>query len=334
MGATRSLNYLIFEGYPEPPTEIFSYDLSVSERGPILVSAANLQSQAYQFQQDTLSGRWKWTTYMDVSGATPLFRVSNIVSPFGILRDSIPIPGEIVEAMAASITEIRTQFPPAIFVGPPSSLVFEVDEGRGYSLPLPVILTNTGTFGSLLGATLTSDAAYMSVTPAQIGNLASQESGTFEVAVDSSQLLAANSPYYQTIAFEDPNATNSPQAMTVTIVVRPKSEISVAPVSLVYNAIRPLAGDFAPVPVQNFTIQNTGPVDSVLAWQVQRVGCSPWLASFGPVSGSLVSGDTETITVLVQPPANTPVGVYTETLRVSGFSENQFVDVSIKLIVT
>lgn len=299
-----------------------------------MVTAANLQTQAYEFQQDTLSGRWKWVTLMDVSGVTPTFRVANIVSPFGILRDSIPIPGEIIEAMSASIVEIRTQFPPSIFLGPPSSLVFEVDEGRGFSDPQSVVITNTGTFGSLMAATLTSDAAYMTVTPAQIGNLASQESGDFEVAVDSSQLLALNSPYIQTITVEDPNATNTPQTMTATIVVRPKAEIDVAPTALSFNALKSLSGDFDPVPTKTFTVQNVGPVGSVLDWQVQSVNGCNWLASFGPVSGTLASGATETVTVLVQPPSSTPVGTYTDTLRISGYSENQYVDVGVTLTVT
>lgn len=299
-----------------------------------MVSAANLQSQAYQFQQDTPQGRWKWTTRMDVSGATPSYRVESIISPLGILRDSIPIPGDVVTAMNDSIEEIRTQFPSAIFIGPPSSLVFTVVEGRGYSDPQTVILTNAGVFGSLMGSTLTSDAAYVSVTPAQIGNLASQESGEFEVSVDSSTLLALNSPYIQNVVVEDPNATNTPQVLTVTINVVPKAVIDVTPSALAFTAIKPISGAFDPIPSQTFTIQNTGPAGSTLDWQIQKVSCASWLAGFAPVSGSLTSGDTETITVSVQPPQNTLRGAHTETLRVSGFSENQFVDLPITLTVT
>ena len=271
---------------------------------------------------------------MDVSGSSPTYRVEGIISPYGILRDSIPIPGEIIEAMADSITELQTQFPPDIFIGPPSSLVFEVDEGRGFSIPQGVILTNTGVFGSLLGSTLTSSASYMTVTPAQIGNLASQESGNFEVAVDSTSLVALNSPYGEVVTIQDPNATNNPQVLPVSIVVRPKSEITVVPVSLSFSAVKPITGNFPAVPTQTFTIQNTGPAGSVLNWQVQKVGCAAWLSGFAPVSGDLSSGDTETITVSVAPPQNTFPGTHTETLRVSGYSENQFVDVLITLTVT
>lgn len=299
-----------------------------------MVTAANLQTQSYKFQQDTLTGRWHWTTKMDVSGATPSFSITDVISPYGILRDSIPIPGEIVEAMAESIEQIRTQFPPEIFIGPPSSLTFEVDEGRGFSDVQNVVLTNVGVFGSLMGSTLTASAAYVSVTPAQVGNLASQESGSFDVSVDSTTLLALNSPYSEVVTVQGPNATNTPQVLPITIVVRAKPVIDVTPTAMVFNATKPLSGAFDPIPTQTFTIQNTGPAGSVLDWQIQKVNCAPWLASFSPVSGTLASGDTETITVLVQPPTNTLRGVFTETLRISGFSENQSVDVGLSLVVT
>lgn len=299
-----------------------------------MVTAANLQTQSYKFQQDTLTGRWCWTTRMDVSGAAPSYSITDIVSPYGILRDSIPIPGDIVEAMAESVNQIRTQFPPDIFIGPPSSLIFEVDEGRGFSSSQTVVLTNVGVFGSLMGSTLTSSAEYVSVTPAQVGNLASQESGSFDVAVNSATLLALNSPYSEVVTVQDPNATNNPQVLPISIVVRPKAVIGVAPVALVFNAIKPLSGLFSPIPTQTFVVQNTGPAGSILDWQIQKVNCAPWLASFSPVSGTLASGETETVTVLVQPPTSTLRGVFTETLRVSGFSENQYLDVGLSLVVT
>lgn len=298
------------------------------------ITAANLQTQAYQFQHNTATGRWSWVTVMDVSGSVPSFRVEHIVSPFGIFRDSIPVPGDVVVAMSDSITQIRTQFPPAILIGPPSSLVFDVDEGRGFTLPQEVVLTNNGVFGSLLGTTLTSSAAYVTVTPAQIGNLASNETGTFEVAVDSSGLLSLNSPYMEMITIEDPMATNTPQMLPITINVRPKAIASVSSATLTFNVIKPLSGSFPAIPSQTFQIENTGPVGSVLNWQIQKLGCEPWLAGYFPVTGTLASGATETITVAVAPPTSTMTGTFTETLRISGFSENQFVDVTIQLVVT
>lgn len=298
------------------------------------ITASQLQTQSYEFQQDTPLGRWRWTTVMDVSGASLSFQVTRIVTPFGILRDSIPLPGSVVEAMAESISLLRTQFPPTILVGPPSSLTFDVDEGRGFSLAQGVVLTNNGIFGSLLDAVLTASAAYVSVTPAQVGSLSANESGSFDVAVDSTELVAINSPYSATVSLHDAAATNTPRTLPITINVRPKATIDVGPELLTFAAVKPLTGPFPIVPFQTFVITNTGPSGSVLEWQLQRVECASWLASFGPVSGSLDAGESATITVVVAPPSSMLQGTYTETLRVSGFSSNQSMDVTLQLTIT
>lgn len=298
------------------------------------ISASQLQSQSYEFQEDTPGGRWRWTTVMDVSGSSVSFRVTRIVTPYGVLRDSVPFPGSVVEAMAESISLLRTQFPPTIFVGPPSSLAFDVDEGRGFSSAQEVVLSNSGTFGSLLNAVLVASAGYVSVTPAQVGSLSANESGSFEVAVDSTDLVAASSPYSATVTVQDAGATNTPRTLPITINVRPKATIDVAPDLLTFAAVKPLTGPFPVVPFQTFVITNSGPSGSVLEWQLQRVECASWLASFGPVSGSLAAGESATITVVVAPPSSMLQGTYTETLRVSGFSSNQFVDVTLQLTIT
>lgn len=271
---------------------------------------------------------------MDVTGSVPVFSVTGIVSPMGILRDSIPIPGEVVEAMGDSIEEVRTQFPPTILIGPPSTLTFEVTEGQGFSLPQEVVLTNNGVFGSLLGVTLSTSAGYISVSPAEIGNLASNESGAFDVSVDSTELLAVDSPLSGTITVQDSAATNTPQVLPITIEVLPKATIDVSPTTLYFTVVKPLTGSFPVIPSQTFTIENTGAAGSVLTWQLQKVGCSPWLASFAPVSGTLDSGETELITVVAAPPTSTGTGTYTETLRVTGYSTNETFDVTLQLTVS
>lgn len=297
--------------------------------------ASNLQSQSYEFQLDTSTGRWKWTTQYDISGAVAMFRIVNIVSPYGILRDSVPIPGDVIEAMATSITEIRANFPASILVGPPSSLVFEVDEGRGFSAPQEVGVTNGGVYGSLLSAALATSADYVTTDPVQMAGLAFNQAGAFEVVVDSTNLLAANSPYAEIVTVSDPNADNSPQTLAITINVRAKAVITLAPTTLNFSVQRPLTGVFPVIPTQSFTVSNTGPAGSVLEYQIQRVGCSgTWLKSFGPVSGSLDSGQSEQITINVAPDAGLAVGVYEETLRVSGFSESSYEDVLVRLTIT
>ena len=297
--------------------------------------ASNLKFHDYQFEYAVAAGKWRWTTRLDVSQSNPVYTVRDLISPYGLLRDSIPIPGAIIQAMAASIDELTANFSPHILVGPPSSLVFSVDEGRGFDVPQPVILTNDGVYGSILGVALTASAAYIRTTPANVGNLAINESGQFQVEVDSTNLLASGSPYNETVTVQDPAATNNPQVLPVLINVRPKATIQATPLLLVFTVAKPLSGPFPAIPVQTFQAQNIGLAGSILEYEVKKLtGLSPWLVSFLPSAGTLASAASDTITVLTQPPSNMLQGTYTEKLRVSGYSSNSFVDVEIHLVIT
>ncbi len=296
--------------------------------------AANIQRQDYRYSVAVPQGNWSWVTSVDVSQAAPQFEVKDIVSPFGLMQDRIPIPSVVIQAMAQSIVDLQQNFAPTI-VSSPSSLTFTLDQGRGFGDPQTVTVTNGGAYGSLLDASVTSSAAYMSVSPANVSSLAFNSSGTFAVAVDSTSLLSANSPYAATITLQDPNATNTPQVIPVTIIVRPLATISVSPSSLSFVATGATLGSFSPVPSQSFQVQNTGPSGSVLSYSIQKLtGLSPWLVAFSPSTGMLNSSASQTVTVVVQPPPGTLAGVYTETLRVSGYSSNAYQDVSVTLTVS
>jgi len=296
---------------------------------------SNLQSHDYKFELATAAGKWKWVTRLDVSQSNPIFSVRDVVSPYGLLRDSIPIPGEVVAAMAESIEELRLNFSPNILLGPPTVLNFTVDEGRGFAEGVPVLLTNDGVYGSILGVTLTTSAPYVRVTPATLGNLALNESGQFNVEVDATNLLATSSPYNESVVIQDPAATNNPQSLPITITVRPKAEIAVTPAVVTFNVVKPLSGSFPSIPTQTFTVQNTGPSGSVLEFQVQKLtGLSDWLTSFLPASGVLTASGSSVVTVTVQPPDQLLQGTYTEKLRVSGYSSNSYQDVEIQLVIT
>lgn len=296
---------------------------------------SNIKFHDYQFELPTSVGKWRWTTRLDVSLSAPTYSIKDVVSPYGLLRDSIPIPGDVVIAMSDSIAELKANFAPRILIGPPSSLAFTLDEGRGFSPPEDGLLTNNGVYGSLLSTTLTASQSYIRVTPATIGNLALNESGEFTVEVDSTTLLASGSPYAATVSVQDSTASNNPQTLPVTITVRPKATIAPTPLLLTFNAVRPLSGAFPSVPTQFFTLENSGPVGSVLNFEVKKLtGLSPWLTSFLPALGTLDSGITTDIVLTVVPPEGTAAGTYTETLRVIGYSTNSYVDVEIQLVIT
>ena len=271
---------------------------------------------------------------MDVTGPSPVFTIRDIISPFGILRDSIPIPGAVVQSMADSIGNLQASFTPTFLVNP-LTLTFTQDEGRGFGDPQPISITNIGVFGSLLDATVTTDAPYVVANPEQLGNIASSETGQIEVVVNTTDLLALHSPYLHTVTLQDPNATNNPVTIPVTIVVRPKAAISVSAGTITFYATKPLSGPFPPIPAQSFTLSNSGDPSSVLSYVIQRLtGNSPWLSSFTPTTGQLTGGNSQLVTITVAPPQSCPPGTYTETLRVSGYSSNAYVDVTVTLVIT
>ena len=296
--------------------------------------APALQFQDYSFQYQTLSGVWRWTVRVDLSGAAPSYSVKDIYTPFGLYADRIPIPGVVISSMAQAITELQSAFTPAFLVGP-LALTFTVDEGRGISDGQTVTVTNVGVYGSLLDALISTSASYVKALPTQLGNMAMNETGVFDVSVDSTTLLALNSPYAETVTLQDATASNSPQTVAVTIVVRPKAHIVLSPTAMTFNVTKPVSGPFPVIPNQVFTISNTGPVGSVLEFLVQKLtGCGVWITSIVPVTGTIPGGSSQNITVTVAPADSLPVGTYTETLRVSGYSDNSYQDVTVTLNVT
>jgi len=296
---------------------------------------SNIKFHDHAFELSTAKGRWQWTTRLDVSQSNPLYSVRDIISPYGLLRDSVPIPGDVVEAMQESIAELKSNFAPAILLGPPTSLSYTVDEGRGFTPAEGVTLTNNGVYGSLLGCSLTASTSWIRVTPANIGNLAMNETGEFSVEVNSTNLLASGSPYAGAITIQDPAATNTPVVMPITVTVRPKATIDTDTSVLTFAVVRPLLGPFPSVADLSFDVSNVGPAGSVLDFEIQKLrGTSDWLTAFLPSDGSLTSGQSSAVVVSVEPPSTMLPGTYLETLRVSGYSSNSYVDVQIQLVVT
>lgn len=296
--------------------------------------ASALQFQDYQFKFQAREGFWRWTTRVDVSGPVATYEIRDIFTPFGLMRDRIPIPGAIVQAMAESITELQQAFPPTILIAP-ASLIFTLDEGRGFGEGQTVQVTNNGVYGSLLSAALSTSAGYLKITPPSLGNLSFNESGLFEVTADSTELLASMSPYAATIEVQDATATNSPQTVGITVVVRPKATIALSLPMLTFNVVKPPSGPFPAIPSQTFQLQNTGPVNSVLDYLIQKLtGCGTWISSINPFQGTLPGGGIQPVTVTVAPDSSLPVGTYTETLRITGYSTNFYQDIIVQLNVT
>lgn len=299
------------------------------------IFSSRLQYQDYQFQVALPHGIWRWVTRVDVSLAMPQYEVRDVRSPYGTLRDMIPIPGPVVTAMANSIVTCQQAFAPAIMISP-TTLTFTVTQGQGVSMPQLVTITNNGVFGSLLSAAITTSAPWLQTIPANITGLAFNEAGSFNVTADSTALLASSSPYSETIMISDAAATNSPQTIAVTVNVLPVATIAVNVTQLTFTVAAPLfPNPYPPVPSQQFTLSNSGPAGSQLTYLIQKlIGNSPWLVSFTPFMGNLASTQSQAVTVAVAPPPNYLPGTYSETLRISGFSTNMIQDVQVQLVIT
>lgn len=297
--------------------------------------ASQIQYQDYRFQQRTPQGVWKWVTRVDMSGPIPVYLIREVATPMGLMRESTSIPGDVVQSMAASIGELQQAFPPSIVLGPPTSLTFDVDEGRGFSQAQTVQVSNGGVYGSLLGVSLSVSAEYVRVAPTEVGNLTPDESGSFDVSVDSTSLLTSESPYAATVILQNPSADNSPQVLPVTINVRPKATITMFPTVVTFRVTRSVDGTFPVLPAQQFQVQNSGPLASSLEYIIRRLtGLSDWLVGFSPASGTVPGGSAQDVTVLVRPVQGMGTGTYEETLRVGGYSTNSYADVLIRLIIT
>jgi hypothetical protein len=237
--------------------------------------------------------------------------------------------------MQASIAELKSNFAPSILLGPPTSLSFTVDEGRGFAPPQDVTLTNDGVYGSILGCTLTPSTSWLRVSPGLVGNLALNESGAFSVEVNSTNLLSSASPYAAAVTIQDPAAVNNPIVLPVTVTVRPKATVQ-ASVSIVnFAVVKPVSGPFPSIPNHAFTVSNVGPAGSVLEFEIQKLtGTADWLTAFLPSEGVLAAGQSIAVTVTVDPPDTMLPGTYTESLRISGYSTNSYVDVQIRLVIS
>lgn len=271
---------------------------------------------------------------MDLTGPSPAFSIVNIVTPYGSLRDRTPLPGDVVTKMATSIEEMASMYSPRILLST-TSITLTLDEGRGFGTGQSVTVTNSGIYGSLLSTSLTSSVGYVTSTPPALGGIGSGTTGTVNINADSSLLTAANSPYSTQVLVEDANATNNPQTINVTVVVRPKAAIEIIPEELLFNVGGPLGGPWPAIPPQTFQVLNDGLGPSVLNYQVEQLQCTaPWIISVSPTSGTLTGGSTAALTVNVSPQDGMQPGVYEQYIRVSGYSSNGYKDLYVALTIT
>jgi hypothetical protein len=167
------------------------------------------------------------------------------------------------------------------------------------------------------------------------GSLAAAGGTTLTISVNNAGLTAGT--YVGTITVADPNATNTPQTITVTHVVTAAATISLSPTTLTFSSARltvcnGVTAGSNPAS-QTITLSNTGQATLNYSAAASMVGGGSWL-SVTPASGAVAAGGNTTLTVSINLTGLT-AGTYTGTITVTDpDASNSPQTVSITLNVT
>jgi hypothetical protein len=292
----------------------------------------------YGFNIGSVGGTWSWTVQVDnTQGLGQLFKVQDINTPYGSLYTAmIPIPGDVILAMADSLSDVQGQLAPqlALTQGSVSSFNIVITEGDSNVNIGSVGVQNVGSFGSFMVATATPTVSFIQTTPSYIGDLGKNDTGNFDFTLLTGTLLNASSPYMGTVNLQDNRNVPTTVPISFTITVNPRPVISAVPLSLAFTHSLSLGTSSG---AQQVEIENVGPASSVLNFTLARVNNnSPWIDFIPTSGGPLNSGDSTLITFSVVK-ANVPLspGVYQDTIRVSSpNAANSPVDITVALTVS
>jgi hypothetical protein len=286
----------------------------------------------FSFSLNSIGGTWRWTVFASNLGL--LYQVQDISTPYGPMNVAmIPLPADVVQAMAQSITDVKNQLKPLMtLVSSQTSFSVGVTEGDPRQNVGSVQIRNDGAFGSFLSAMATPDVPWLVVLTPEIDGLARGETATFVIDLVPDQLLAAQSPFTGHVRIQNTADSSSYIIVSVSVLVLPRPAISVNTQSV---AMAWSVGTPTPT-VQYITVANNGPGTSSLDFSIAKVSNVPWLTVAPESGGPLAAGMTETIQlsiVGISVPAS--LGEHVETVRISSTNaSNSPVDVTVTLTVS
>jgi hypothetical protein len=245
---------------------------------------------------------------------------------------AIPLPSDVVEAMAQSISDVRNQMKPRLaLLSTQTSFAIGITEGDPRRNVGSIQVRNDGGFGSFLSVTAVPDVPWLTVlSPSSVG-VSKGTTATFSFDLVPTSLLATQSPYNGNIVIRDINDPSTAITVSVSVVVIPRPAISVntQDISMVWSIINQ-----TPV-VQNLIVSNSGPGTSFLSVSAVKVSQVSWLSLSPESAGPLTTGQTTTFTLSVVGSA-VPFGLgdYTEIIRLSSQNaSNSPVDIRVVLTV-
>lgn len=184
----------------------------------------------------------------------------------------------------------------------PSSLTFDAPQGGANPGAKSISLTNQG--GGTLAWSASTNAAWLSVSPPS-GTLVSGTPQTLAVSVNTSGLTEGT--YLASVQIAATGATNTPQAVPVTLNVNALPKIGANPKTLAFS-VSSDSGISSPSAV---SVTNTG--SGTLAWSAS---CAVGWLEFSPVSGSLGVLASEPFLLTVRAGGLNP-GHYTTTVQIA-----------------
>lgn len=204
-----------------------------------------------------------------------------------------------------------------------TGLTFNASQG-GPSVPSQSfsVLSGQGSFNFSLTTSTLSGGAWLSATPSNGTSVLGTGGVPIQVVANPSGLAIGT--YYGTVAITSPDVPNSPQLVTVVLVVAAKAGPSIDKTGAIFVGT---TGGSNP-PAQTITAFNPG-VNSI-SFTSSLQGASANLFTVTPATATLASGKSQPITI--QPSIqNLPTGIYTAKQTLS-FSDGTVRTVNLLLV--
>jgi hypothetical protein len=254
--APDSLFFSAIQGGSNPPTQSFLVD---SDGDPLDFNIVE---------------NIGWAIPSPVQGTTPqnVNVLINITAlPVGTYVDSFSVEAAGAANSPQYVKLVLVVEPPPPTIGvDPSQFFFNAIAGDTNPSPKTLTITNIG--GSTLNWTVSNSQPWLSLSPTS-----GVDSGDVTVAVDITGLPFGE--YYDTIVVSDPNATNDPVPVPVTLNVA--SELPVIDVDSSFNFIIVPSG-VSSVPPREIVIKNVA--GGILNFWLEE--SSPRILSMNPYSGT------------------------------------------------
>jgi len=297
---------------------------------------AAVAGSKFGFSKQSIGGTWSWSVQADNTlGVGQLFQFVDIGTPYGpLFHVEIPIPGDVIEEMANSLSEVRSQLAPLMALVQPTASPFNIIivEGAANEAVGSVEVHNIGAFGSFMSIAATPDSAWLSADPSTTQGIGKNQAARINVSLLTATLLASESPYNGNVNLQDNRDPPTIIPVPVTVTVFPRPIIGVSSTQLSFTHVLSTGISTG---AQAITVENTGPVQSSLEFAVVVVNGSTWLTVTPASGGPLDPAQTAQVTVsLDSSKIPSAPGTYTDSVRISsGTASNSPVDVSVTLTV-